>query len=242
MYSTNGVSHRLEAVALVDRLDLLHHPLDGADILRPAIGEAARQFRARACSASSGRPWSRTAGLRRQKCERRPIDPRAGAGLLDHGAAGNNRADAARLGRPQRLRPSNGVSFSSKRSMPSRQRTLIATIGVPSGIFPRAKEPTPHVAAGEMMDDVLVELVVTAGRPSPDTSENFSAKHELKEEAPSWSRSSSCTGDDGGEVRLHRVAHRAAMAPARVGLQFRHVGSLHFATVRSAVERKRQRQ
>ena len=43
-----------------------------------------------------------------------------------------------------RLRPSIFFGSSSCGSMPSRHRTLIATIGVPSGLVPRAKDSTPQ--------------------------------------------------------------------------------------------------
>lgn len=44
----------------------------------------------------------------------------------------------------QRLRPSTGVGLKAAMSTPSRQRTLMARIGVPSGIAPSAKGSTPQ--------------------------------------------------------------------------------------------------
>src|SRR5688572_9361454 len=45
----------------------------------------------------------------------------------------------------QRLRPSNGVVFSNAMSTSSRQRTLRATIFLPSGAVPRANGSVPQV-------------------------------------------------------------------------------------------------
>ena len=45
----------------------------------------------------------------------------------------------------QRLRPSKGVGLKVVTSTPSRQRTLMARIGVPSGIAPSAKGSTPQL-------------------------------------------------------------------------------------------------
>ena len=45
-----------------------------------------------------------------------------------------------------RLFPSNNLGWSEAASTPSRQRTFTATIGLPLGCSPCAKEATPHVA------------------------------------------------------------------------------------------------
>ena len=45
----------------------------------------------------------------------------------------------------QKLRPSTILTVTASRSKPSRQRTLMAIIGDPSRLVPRAKEVTPQV-------------------------------------------------------------------------------------------------
>jgi hypothetical protein len=84
VYSTNGRLDRLEAVALVDAADRLHHPLDGADFGGRAVGEAARAARLeflRLLGAGHCGSLKRSARVMG-----------AGGVFLTHGRAGNNRA------------------------------------------------------------------------------------------------------------------------------------------------------
>jgi len=46
---------------------------------------------------------------------------------------------------PQKLRPSTGITLRLESSMPSRHRTLRATVEVPSGRFPNPKGAQPQV-------------------------------------------------------------------------------------------------
>ena len=48
-------------------------------------------------------------------------------------------------GSPQKLRPSTGTRLSSASSTPSRQRTLIAAIALPSGAWPSPNGAQPQV-------------------------------------------------------------------------------------------------
>ncbi len=101
-------------------------------------------------------------GLPRPRHKARASRPRSRANLCsstcrrrarhghDMGATERGADDGCFVGRITQadymLRPSNGVGSRVAMSMSSRQRTLSATISLPSGEVPRENAPTPHCA------------------------------------------------------------------------------------------------